>query len=245
MWLDRPSTSALCSISSRRSPRPGWRWHWRQRQLERERADLDRHWQQRLERAAYEADRAARQYRLAEPEHRLVVRQQAAWNDCLSAQQQLEEGVSPLPCDPTAPPDGNGTDGYSPARRRHPRYGTRTTTNGERKDILRQVLPGGRPRRGDGQVQVSLEWAGGMQTQLALIRPVARLEQLSYYPQLCERIRALSGEGRSASAIAEALNAEGYRPPKRRDTFGEQGVRDLLHRSAYPSRHAVRANATA
>jgi len=61
-------------------------------QLERERADLDRHWQQRLERAAYESDRAGRQYRLAEPEHRLVVRQlERAWNDCLSAQQQIEE----------------------------------------------------------------------------------------------------------------------------------------------------------
>jgi hypothetical protein len=203
-------------------------------QLEGERADLDRHWQQRLERAAYAADRAARQYRLAEPEHRLVVRQlERAWNDCLSTQQQLEEA-------------------YHRFRATQPRHVTQaeqmtirqlaadipalwdapTTTNAERKDILRQVrcrvvvTTQGTTE----QVQVSLEWAGGMQTQLTLIRPVARLKQLSYYPQLCERIRVLSGEGHSAGAIAEALNAEGYRPPKRRDRFGEQGGRDLLHR---------------
>ena len=45
--------------------------------LEQERQDLDRLWHQRLERAAYEAKRAARHYRLIEPEHRLVARQLA------------------------------------------------------------------------------------------------------------------------------------------------------------------------
>jgi len=42
--------------------------------LEQERAELDRLWQQRRERAAYEVERAARQYHAVEPEHRLVAR---------------------------------------------------------------------------------------------------------------------------------------------------------------------------
>lgn len=41
------------------------------RNLEREREGLTRLWQQRLERAAYEAERASRQYRLVEPENAL------------------------------------------------------------------------------------------------------------------------------------------------------------------------------
>ena len=45
--------------------------------LEQERQALDQLWQQRLERAAYEAERAARHYRAIEPEHRLVARQLA------------------------------------------------------------------------------------------------------------------------------------------------------------------------
>ena len=45
--------------------------------LEQERQALDRLWQQRLERAAYESERAARHYRVVEPEHRLVARQLA------------------------------------------------------------------------------------------------------------------------------------------------------------------------
>ncbi len=42
--------------------------------VEQERAELDRLWQQRRERAAYEVERAARQYHAVEPEHRLVAR---------------------------------------------------------------------------------------------------------------------------------------------------------------------------
>jgi Recombinase zinc beta ribbon domain len=60
--------------------------------LEQERAELDRLWQQRRERIAYEVERAARQYQAVEPEHRLVARTlEHAWEEKLTAQQQLEE----------------------------------------------------------------------------------------------------------------------------------------------------------
>ena len=42
--------------------------------VEQERAELDRHGPQRRERAAYEVERAARQYHAVEPEYRLVAR---------------------------------------------------------------------------------------------------------------------------------------------------------------------------
>ncbi len=45
-----------------------------------ERQRLERHWQQRLERARYEAERAERQYQAVEPENRLVARTlERAW----------------------------------------------------------------------------------------------------------------------------------------------------------------------
>jgi hypothetical protein len=60
--------------------------------LEQERAELDRLWHQRRERAAYEVERAARQYYAVEPEHRLVARTlERSWEEKLVAQQQLEE----------------------------------------------------------------------------------------------------------------------------------------------------------
>ena len=60
-------------------------------QAEDERAMLDKLWRQRLERARYAADRARRQYQLAEPENRLVARQlEADWEDALAEAGRLE-----------------------------------------------------------------------------------------------------------------------------------------------------------
>jgi hypothetical protein len=60
--------------------------------IERERGKLLQHWQQRLERARYEADRAARQYEAVEPENRLVARTlEKRWEESLRKQRELEE----------------------------------------------------------------------------------------------------------------------------------------------------------
>ena len=59
---------------------------------------------------------------------------------------------------------------------------------------------------------------------------MAHWEQLSYYPQVCQRVRRLAAQGRTAAAIADQLNAEGYRPPKRRERFGQAGILGLVQR---------------
>jgi hypothetical protein len=61
-------------------------------QVTAERAELERIWAQRLERAQVAVDRARRCYRLAEPENRLVVRQlEADWEAALAAEVRLRE----------------------------------------------------------------------------------------------------------------------------------------------------------
>ncbi|WP_432043725.1 hypothetical protein [Streptomyces cadmiisoli] len=45
------------------------------------------------------------------------------------------------------------------------------------------------------RVKVTIVWAGGTTTAGEVIRPVQRLEQLSYYPHLTDRIRELAGQG--------------------------------------------------
>jgi hypothetical protein len=80
------------------------------------------------------------------------------------------------------------------------------------------------------RVQVRIEWVGGHRSEGMVQRPVARLDQLSYYPALCARVRELSEAKYSAKQIAEQLNAEGFRPPKRREHFGAQGVLELQKR---------------
>lgn len=202
--------------------------------VEQERADLLRLWQQRLERAAYEADRAGRHYRLVEPENRLVARQlERDWEATLLAQQQLDEEYQRfLRQQPQALSAAEQTAIRRLAHDIPALWAAPTTTTADRKEILRQVVERVVvDAAGDSErVAVTLHWVGGHQTSDTLIRPVARLDQLSYYPQLCARVRTLAGEGYAAPAIAARLNAEGYRPPKRREQFGRQGVLELLHR---------------
>ena len=60
--------------------------------LEQERQQLHRHWQQQVERARYEAERARRQYDASEPENRLVARElERRWEEALRQQRHLEE----------------------------------------------------------------------------------------------------------------------------------------------------------
>ena len=61
-------------------------------QVEARRAQVDQIWRQRLERAEFTADRARRQYQLAEPENRLVARQlEKDWEAALAERERLGE----------------------------------------------------------------------------------------------------------------------------------------------------------
>lgn len=202
--------------------------------LEHEREALDRLWQHRLERAAYDAARAARQYHAVEPENRLVARTlERAWEEMLAAQRQLDEE-------------------YHRFLRRQPRILTEderaairrlaadipalwdapTTTAADRKEIVRQVVERvvvdaqGRSER----VLVAIEWVGGGRTEGEVVRPIARLADLSFYPQLCRRLRELTDQGLSAAAIGERLAAEGFRPAREGTGFGESWVHGLRQR---------------
>ncbi len=116
-----------------------------------------------------------------------------------------------------------------------------TTTDAQRKEIIRQVIARVFVNAvGDSeQVQITIEWVGGACTQDCIIRPVAKLTQLSNYQELCERIRTLVSQGLSTEDIAQRLNHEGYHPPKRRETFSQEGVRDLMRRERIAPRAFV------
>src|SRR5262249_2288630 len=59
--------------------------------IERQRQRLHENWRQQLERARYQAERAARQYHLAEPENRLVARElERLWEQALQEQARLQ-----------------------------------------------------------------------------------------------------------------------------------------------------------
>jgi hypothetical protein len=92
------------------------------------------------------------------------------------------------------------------------------------------------------KVDIQVVWAGGHRTTGQISRPVACLTQLSYYPRLAQRARELADAGLALAQIAGQLNTEGFRPPKRCQTFTANAVSDLL-RAAGVQRSAVPARA--
>jgi DNA invertase Pin-like site-specific DNA recombinase len=208
-------------------------------QAEAERAVLDKLWRQRLERSRYAADRARRQYQLAEPENRLVVRQlETEWEAALAEADRLQADyqrfTEELPKTLTA---AERAAIQALASDLPQVWDAPSTTQADRKELLRiliekiTVTVAGTSEL----VDVTITWAGGHQTTGQAVRPVARLDQLSYYPALLARAAELAKAGSTTRQIAEALNAEGFRPPKRTIRFGPEQVRILLNQ------HGLRA----
>ena len=202
--------------------------------LRAERTQLEKHWQQRLERARYSADRAARQYHATEPENRLVGRElERQWEEALSHEQQEQEAYARFCRDQPTELTSPERDAIRRLAQDLPGlWNGPETTSQDRQEIVRVLLEQVTVEvQGDSeQVDVTLHWAGGVQSQHRVIRPVARYEQLSTYPQLLARIEQLRHDGMSCARIAEHLNREGFYPPKRTTQFNGGMVARLLSR---------------
>jgi DNA invertase Pin-like site-specific DNA recombinase len=210
-------------------------------QVEAERAELDTLWRHRVERAEQAADRARRQYQLVEPENRLVARSlEHQWETALADLDQI-------------------TGDYQRFHDTHPRtltaverdaigaltgnlsavWAAPTTTHADRKDLLRILIEQVTATvMGTSElVDVTIRWAGGHETTGRAVRPVARFDQLSYYPQLIAMITDLAGQGLTTPQIADRLNTAGMRPPKRVPQFSAAQIIKLFDQHDIPTPH--------
>jgi len=216
--------------------------------LEAERARDRAHWEKRLERAHYESERVRRQYDAVEPENRLVARTlERQWEEALVAEEHLGNDYAQfLAAEPTPLTHDERERIRQLAEDIPALWSASTTTDAERQAIVRQLVERvivtvvGESER----VNTEIHWAGGQRTRTQIARPVARLEQLSYYPELLKRVVCLHQEGLDDVEIAGRLNAEGWRPAKRRDTFNAPMVANLLIRRGLSS-GSVRQQCTA
>jgi DNA invertase Pin-like site-specific DNA recombinase len=209
-------------------------------QVEQERATLAQLWEQRRERAAYETERAARQYQAVEPEHRLVARTlERAWEEKLQAQQALaEEYHRFLQQQPRALTSEERSAIRRLAADIPALWTAPTTTAADRKEILRQVVERVEveAQGTSEQVRVRIAWAGGGQTTGVLVRPIARYRERTDYAPICARIQELTVAGWSLEAIADQLEADGY-PPLRRGGWSRVSVQTLRHHMGLSTTH--------
>jgi hypothetical protein len=202
--------------------------------IHQERDRLHRHWQQRLERAAQETQRAERQYQAVEPENRLVARSlEQRWEAALRTQGALQEEYDrflqdqprQLSADEKARIRALADD--LPALWHSPQ-----TVAADRKDIVRLLVERvvAHVQAESEQGSVDIAWRGGLTTRHALVRSVSRYESLSGYAQLLARIRELRHDGLTIVEVAKQLNKEGYRTPRSRKGYTSTSVRKLLSR---------------
>lgn len=202
--------------------------------IQAQRAEAEAHWRQRLERASYEAERAARQYRAVEPENRLVARTlESTWEEKLREHRELQENYQRF--------QRERPNVLSAAEREQIRrlagdvptlWHANGTTDIDRKEILREVIDRVVVNvEGESEwVEAKVYWAGGHQTYTRFRRPVARLDQLSSWSALREQVSKCVAANMGVRAIAERLNAEGFRAPNGK-AFGKASVRMLLLRT--------------
>jgi DNA invertase Pin-like site-specific DNA recombinase len=203
--------------------------------LQQQRTQLHQHWQQQRERAEYQAERARRQYDAAEPENRLVARElERRWEEALKEQRRLEEEYARFRRSQPA--------GLSALEREQIRslagdlpalWHAASTTAADRQRVIRLLVETVvvTVAGSSEQTEVTIHWAGGHSSRHALVRPVQCYDQLSGHTELLQRIAELRKEGRSLADIAERLNRDGFRPPKRCRTFNGGMVARLVAKS--------------
>jgi DNA invertase Pin-like site-specific DNA recombinase len=191
--------------------------------IEQQRKQLDDHWQRRLERSRYEVEQARRQYASVEPEHRLVARElERRWDEALRADEGLQAEYARFQRECPRRLSPAEREEISALSQDLPALWRADTTEPEDRQamarlLLEQVIV--TVEGNTDRVDVELRWAGGFLSRHALSRPVQTYEQLSNYEELVRRIETLRAQQKTLAQIAEAVNAEGFRPPKRSPHF--------------------------
>lgn len=189
-------------------------------------------WQLALEQSKYEVDRAFRQYDLAEPENRLVIRTlEAKWNEKLTALQQLREDYERFKAGRSWSPTGADREMILRLSQDIPRiWNAPTTTMQDRKRIVRLLIEDITitSRRFDPDVYLGIRWRSlhteTIHTRKRLPPSISRKHPIN----TVELIRVLS-DTMTAAEIAEHFNQCGYRTPEGR-TFTPSSIAWLRYR---------------
>jgi DNA invertase Pin-like site-specific DNA recombinase len=191
--------------------------------IEQQRKLLHQNWQQQLQRADYQVDRAHRQYQSVDPENRLVAGAlERLWEEALREQGRLRAAYEQFcQSQPARLSEAEREQIRQLAQDIPALWRAETTTAEDRKRLVRilidkvEVEVQGKTE----QVKVAIHWSGGSVGRHELVRTVQRYEQLADYPRLCARVEELRQQGKSMEEVAACLNAEGFHPPKRVERF--------------------------
>jgi DNA invertase Pin-like site-specific DNA recombinase len=179
-------------------------------QVQREREAVGHYWDYQVEKAAYEAQRAERQFQAVEPENRVVARElERRWNarlvelETLRAQAQEALRGQPLLSDEELKKIAQLSTDLEAL------WHAPTTTNRDRKRLLRCLIEEVQLRTAEQHYAVKIVWKGGAITEREVPRIRAGKVQATGEESV-ELVRKLALEFDDAQ-IARILNKQGRR----------------------------------
>ena len=181
-------------------------------QQQQDHAKLDHQWQQRLQRAEYEAQRAERQYSQADPENRLVTASlEKRWEEKLTALHETQREYTHFQ-------QQQATPGISPQLQQQFRHISDTLpalwpelAYPDQKELLRSLIAKVILTPKDKTtIEVKIVWLSGHYTLFSADRPFQKWEEVPFYPQLLERIHRLWEQGVSDEQMTDILNTEHF-----------------------------------
>jgi DNA invertase Pin-like site-specific DNA recombinase len=191
---------------------------------------LDRQWALKRERAAYETERARRQYDAVEPENRLVARSlESIWEDKLRDAERVEQDYERWKAEQAIALSTEDRARIAALGVDLPQL-WQAIGNAERKAMLRLVIDEVvvDQRRAKGMVWMRILWQTGAATEHWVMRHTHSYAEAAHAAQIERRVRELNAAGCMDAQIAAILNDEGL--PNSRGGAFDNGTIHLLRR---------------
>jgi DNA invertase Pin-like site-specific DNA recombinase len=214
-------------------------------QQQAQRDQLDRHWQERLRRAQYEAHLAQRQYDAVDPDNRLVAAElERRWEAALSQVRQTEadyQRFQQTPAPDPLPPALRET-----FRELHQRLPTLwpQLTSAHKKELLRSLVQCVILRHTTpDEVEVRIVWISGCYTDKVRITPIRREADVTRHAEMVQRVQVLWQAGQTDEQIAQRLTSEGFHSARSLDVRPKTVMKIRLAQQWYTPFEQVRGAA--
>lgn len=183
-------------------------------QQRQERAQIERHWDQQVQRATYEAHLARRRYESVDPENRLVAAElERRWETALMALRQAQEAAERFrqePVIPTLDPELRNQLEHI-AQALPGLWDSGCLTNEHKKLLLRSLISRVILKRvAPDRVEVKIVWVSGHFSVSYVQPPIWRECDVTGYDQMVQRVQELWSQGQTDEEIAARLTQEGF-----------------------------------
>jgi len=212
--------------------------------LEGEMQQVSRQWQLRLEASRHEAELARRRYEAIDPENRLVARNlERDWNAKLAEVECLVREMGEATSSPRQRLTSAQREAVEGLANDLPSiWGAETTTQVERKQLLRFLIKDITAMRAGRVVTLNVRWQTGACTRLD-VQLKSRADTARTHQDTVGRIRELAGSGHGDPEIAEELNEAGVLS-KKGLRFNSHVVAAIRHhhgiKAAWPKHYVYR-----